>query len=375
MSKNTKTSKTAKAVGALLLAGALTAGVCCMGYASRGDNGKWFRNGNLSTWHWSDNKMPDSAVDLIAGNMLMGDNEINGLSLQAYALSAEEYAENGVSEEAETAVKIKVRFSPENTTDKRLRASLSFKNAQSTWASGKTVTDYVTASVNQQEILLTCSEAFGEKIELRIDTNHENVYATVAVDYIARPTEVAFNVVSLTQTGMNNGKPIYNFDDYDPIITFNKYKYVFDPFIHEFGVGTLRPSIRVTKAELTFKEQLLRDCGLYGPCHVGYVSPGGITDVHINGTPYESFYLFIADQEMVMKMLHSQVNAEAVLEGLTRANGGAYPYIDCKATCEVYYGDKVILSKVVTKENLAADFTPLFVPADSITPDDDHIIL
>ena len=375
MSKNTKTSKTAKAVGALFLAGALTAGVCCMGYASRGDNGKWFRNGNLSTWHWSDNKMPDSAVDLIAGNMLIGDNEINGLSLQAYALSAEEYAENGVSEEAENAVKIKVNFTPANTTDKRLQASLSFKNAQSTWASGKTVTDYVTASVNQQEILLTCSEAFGEKIELRIDTNHENVYATVAVDYIARPTEVAFNVVSLTQTGMNGSKPVYNFNNFDSKITFNGYKYVFSPYIREFGVGTLRPSIRVTKAELTFKEQLLRDCGLNGPCHVGYVSPGGITDVHINGSPYESFYLFIADQEMVMKMLHFQGSAETVLEGLTRANGGSYPYIDCKATCEVYYGDKVILSKVVTRENFAADFTPLFVPADSITPDDDHIIL
>ncbi len=374
MSKNTKTSKTAKAVGALLLAGALTAGVCCMGYASRGDNGKWFRNGNLSTWHWSDNKMPDSAVDLIAGNMLMGDNEINGLSLQAYALSAEEYAENGVSEEAENAVKIKVNFTPANTTDKRLRASLSFKNAQSTWASGKTVTDYVTASVNQQEILLTCAEAFGEQIELRINTNHENVYATVAVDYIARPTEVVLDIGSLTQTGMYNDKPAYSFGRSDSI-TFNGYKYVFDPYIREFGVGTLRPSIRVTKAELTFREGLLSDCGLNGSCHVGYVSLGGITDVHINGNPDKSSYLFIADQEMVMKMLHSQASAETVLEGLTRANGGSYPYIDCKATCEVYYGDKVILSKVVTKENIAADFTPLFVPADSITPDDDHIIL
>ena len=317
----------------------------------------------------------EGEADLIAGNVVMGDNEQNGIALTAYALSAEEYAENGVSEEAETAVKIKVNFTPANTTDKRLRASLSFKNAQSTWASGKTVTDYVTASVNQQEILLTCSEAFGEKIELRIDTNHENVYATVAVDYIARPTEVAFNVVSLTQTGMNGSKPVYNFNNFDSKITFNGYKYVFSPYIREFGVGTLRPSIRVTKAELTFKEQLLRDCGLNGLCHVGYVSPGGITDVHINGSPYESFYLFIADQEMVMKMLHYQGNAETVLEGLTRANGGSYPYIDCKATCEVYYGDKVILSKVVTKENIAADFTPLFVPADSITPDDDHIIL
>ncbi len=339
--------------------------------------------GGLELWgkgkqkpsNWFKEPEEVTEIDLLAGNVLMSDNETNGLSLQSYALSAEEYAENGVSEEAETAVKIKVRFAPENTTDKRLQASLSFKNSESTWARGKTVSDYASVRVNQQEVILTCSEAFGEQIELRINTNHENVYATVAVDYIARPTEVFLDIGSLTQTGVNNGKPNYTFNNSGSKITFNGNKYVFSPNIREFGVGTLRSSIRATKAELTFKEQLLRDCGLNGPCHVGYVSHGGITDVHINGRDDVSLYLFTADQEMVMKMLHSQATAETVLEGLTRANGGAYPYIDCKATCEVYYGDKVILSKVVTKENIAADFTPLFVPADSITPDDDHIIL
>ena len=74
----------------------------------------------------------EGEADLIAGNVVMSDNEQNGITLTAYALSAEEYEANAVPAEAETAVKIKVRFSPENTTDKRLRASLSFKNAQST---------------------------------------------------------------------------------------------------------------------------------------------------------------------------------------------------------------------------------------------------
>ena len=318
----------------------------------------------------------EGGTGLLAGNVLMSDSEQNGIALTAYALSAEEYEANAVPAEAETAVKIKVKFAPENTTDKRLQASLSFKNSESTWARGKTVSDYASVRVNQQEVILTCSEAFGEQIVLRIDTNHENVYATIPVDYITRPTEVFFDIGSLSQTGVgDNGKPNYTFNNSGSKITFNGYKYVFSPYIREFGVGTLRPSIRATKAELTFSEGLLSDCGLNGPCNVGYVSPGGITDVNINGSPYESFYLFTADQEMVMKMLHYQGSAETVLEGLTRANGGSYPYIDCKATCEVYYGDKVILSKVVTRENFAADFTPLFVPADSITPDDDHIIL
>lgn len=49
----------AKGISAILLAGVLAAGVlaagvCCTGFASRDDNGKWFGNGNIATWHWSD---------------------------------------------------------------------------------------------------------------------------------------------------------------------------------------------------------------------------------------------------------------------------------------------------------------------------------
>ena len=46
--------KTKIIIGSLFLAGALTAGVLCAGYASRGDNGGWFENSDVKTWHWSD---------------------------------------------------------------------------------------------------------------------------------------------------------------------------------------------------------------------------------------------------------------------------------------------------------------------------------
>lgn len=52
-------------VGSILLAGALTAGVLCAGYASRGENGGWFENSDIKTWHWS-----DDSDDI----MLTGDN-------------------------------------------------------------------------------------------------------------------------------------------------------------------------------------------------------------------------------------------------------------------------------------------------------------
>lgn len=44
----------AKGIAAILILCVLAAGVCCMGFASRGDDGKWFGNGNISTWHWND---------------------------------------------------------------------------------------------------------------------------------------------------------------------------------------------------------------------------------------------------------------------------------------------------------------------------------
>ena len=50
----------------LILTGVLAAGVCCTGFASRDDNGKWFGNGNISTWHWAektDGKADDNTPD------------------------------------------------------------------------------------------------------------------------------------------------------------------------------------------------------------------------------------------------------------------------------------------------------------------------
>lgn len=91
----------AKGISAILLAGVLAAGVCCTGFASRDDNGKWFGNGNIATWHWSD-KTDGKADDNTP------DDEDNPVKpcVHEYAegshtctvcgeVSAHEYAENG----------------------------------------------------------------------------------------------------------------------------------------------------------------------------------------------------------------------------------------------------------------------------------------
>lgn len=51
-----------KGIAAIFVAGVLTAGICCTGFASRDEDGKWFGNSNVSSWHWAD-KADDNKPD------------------------------------------------------------------------------------------------------------------------------------------------------------------------------------------------------------------------------------------------------------------------------------------------------------------------
>ena len=103
----------AKAVGAVLVAGLIAAGVCCTGYASRNDDGKWFGNGNLSTWHWSDKSpvidgdetdKPNGTTG--ADGAVMGEAEDSGIQLLSALLPREAYAANDIDPQADTAYRL-----------------------------------------------------------------------------------------------------------------------------------------------------------------------------------------------------------------------------------------------------------------------------
>ncbi len=67
--------------------------------------------------------------------------------------------------------------------------TLSWKDAASTWASGKTVTDYVTIVVTSDDTLnadLTCLKPFGEQVILTVRSEQYNVESTATVDYVKK---------------------------------------------------------------------------------------------------------------------------------------------------------------------------------------------
>lgn len=176
------------AIIAFIMAGVLAAGVCCLGFASRNADGKWFGNfKNMSTWHWSDKideqdkdnnggdnkdpndgKKPDDGGD----NKGTGGSEIgevinNGVRVLCAEIPRAAYAANGVSERAENAYTLTAEVLPDYATDKTLNWSVSWLHGDSAFASGKNVTDYVTltpAADGANTAVCACLQDFGETI-------------------------------------------------------------------------------------------------------------------------------------------------------------------------------------------------------------------
>lgn len=184
-----------KAVISVLLAGVVAAGVCCAGYASRNEQGEWFKNSDLSSWHWSD-KAPDENADKDTNNEInddggadLGDAEENGVRVLKAKLPKAAWAANGVPANADSAYTLNVNIIPDYATDKAVDWVLSWANSESEWATGKEVTDYVTVTPNAEDnsALLVCLQDFGEPIVLTVSSvSNPEVFAHCFINYYQR---------------------------------------------------------------------------------------------------------------------------------------------------------------------------------------------
>ena len=155
----------------------------------------------------------------------------NGIRLMRATIDETNYEDYGISPLAESAITLTATITPSNATYKQVDWSVRWKNASSTWASGKTVTDYVTvatATDGAGTATVSCLKAFGEQIEV-VATARDNTTrtATCTVDYRKRITDVTkFDIVDedyyqenyLSVTGSNsitNTLDIANVELYD----------------------------------------------------------------------------------------------------------------------------------------------------------------
>ena len=140
-----------------------------------------------------DDQTPDETPD-DEGGAVIGEGEANGISLMSARIAPEDFEAYGVSPLAETAGTITATVSPSNATDKSLNWSVAWKNASSSWATGKTVTDYFTVTPSSDGATTAnwqCLKGFSEPIVVTATSrSNPDVSGTVNVDYVKRITSL-----------------------------------------------------------------------------------------------------------------------------------------------------------------------------------------
>ena len=137
------------------------------------------------------------------GGAIIGESVGSGVKVMSAKIAPENYAANGVSAQAETAYTLTATVLPEKASNKAVDWTVSFVNPVSAWATGKTVTDYVTVTPTADGALtanVECLQAFGEQIKVTVTSrNNAEATATCLVDYAER---VAGYTLTLTNGGV-----------------------------------------------------------------------------------------------------------------------------------------------------------------------------
>lgn len=114
----------------------------------------------------------------------------NGVKLMSTKIAPESFAANNISSLAETAYTLTATIEPDTAKDKTVDWSIAFVNPSSEWATGKTVTDYVTVTPTSDGALtanVECLQPFGEQVKVTV-TSRDNAEASAScmVDYAKR---------------------------------------------------------------------------------------------------------------------------------------------------------------------------------------------
>ena len=189
-------------------------------------------------FNWGEDPAVETpAGETANGGAIIGESHGSGARLMSTKIAAADYEEYGVSPMAETAYTITATITPSNATNKAVDWSVAFVNASSSWASGKTVTDYVTITPTTDGALMAtveCLQAFGEQVIITATSRgNTDISATATCDYVKR-------VDSLT-AGFSANELKWN----------TEYTVTVTPV---YGTGTLQGQLTVTSGDIALTE-------------------------------------------------------------------------------------------------------------------------
>lgn len=135
-------------------------------------------------------------------NAVLSNGESHGITVASARLLNSQFEENGIDPQAESAYTLTASVEPAEATNIAVDWSVAFVDDSSTWASGKTVTNYVTVTPTSDGALtanVACKQAFGEQIVITCTArDFGEIKATCTVDYRKRVTNVTGSIGAAT---------------------------------------------------------------------------------------------------------------------------------------------------------------------------------
>ena len=130
----------------------------------------------------------------------------NNVKLMSARIAQEDYEEYGISPLADSAYTLTAMITPSDADNKGVDWSVAFVNPSSAWASGKTVTEYVTITPQSDGSLtatVTCLKAFGEQVKITvISRDYSEIKADCTVDYAKKISSLSsLKIGSLSMSG------------------------------------------------------------------------------------------------------------------------------------------------------------------------------
>lgn len=202
---------------AVVIAGAIALGVVTEGFTD------WSK--------FQPDKQEEQTDDGTESGFQVGEIASHGISLMSSST---------ITPNSEASVTLTATITPSNATDKTVAWSIAWEDGASSWASGKTVTDYVTVTPTSSGALtatVACKQAFGEPIVVTVTKEIEStndLTASCTFQYAKRVTGVKMNWLSKTDTGLSFAMPNTK-DSGNMTLTPTYSAYTIDD---EFSVGT-----------------------------------------------------------------------------------------------------------------------------------------
>ena len=141
-----------------------------------------YPTGNVET-----QDQPETVVD---ADMEIVPTEEKGISIKGEDIPRKLFAQYGIAPIAQTAKTLTATITPSDAENKVVDWSVAWKNPSSTWANGKTVTQYVTVTPTSDGALtanVACLKGFGEKVIVKVAVRDaDGIEAACTCDYQRR---------------------------------------------------------------------------------------------------------------------------------------------------------------------------------------------